>query len=719
MQATTTTTIPKMPAVEDEEETLCLLSAQEVASPTLTWTDTESKRESKKNLVQLKEEPDDEDDENHAGWSANEADTFLAAGRAEQAFYSVCHSNDEAEEEGNARKPIKTTEDKDSLEVVHDILGVLEADHDKDVKNRQDSQVENQKTKDTSSSESAAPSQGASGQNHLSMVATSATSRSLVVDVHLPPAEEIVHEGGNSDTASSLVRPCKHEINRFQRCYSDGSQASPSRKSKGVKGRSQVHATHHPDAVVFKPDALMQEDALENVDRIDTVLCETDGPNYGRSKAKDKRYRHSSETVGFNVNFKGSTQSEGSSGLRGAAFGLHQELLQFKQSLLEGRQSDYKLKRKSDSEMAANGGIYSTDSPSPLVKFEVENHHDEEDEEDEEDDEEDFDKGDNGCKKAKKGHHYPRLNSLFGGSSSFTSTSLVGNATNAVSDSSAYPKEEKVKANKPSPYTFFTMDSDDDFDLYGSDLYGIDCSGSTTGMENKNALVDEHQSCLSQSSSTISMPVCRICQLPSMEPSNHLISPCRCLGSIRYVHNNCLLKWLEVSSKRRNGPPCCELCQYQYLRHKKFVISHWRFPECSLKDKILHLFFIISVCLMIACAAVTIICFKEERGPYRNANKYRPGELSPPEMITLSCGVLFFLAFFLAMYVEVKAKNTVYQLICKFFYMNHEWSVEEYDRKRDIVSSKKRKEKEAKKQKKRNRRGSHSSSTTGNNLQHA
>ena len=34
-----------------------------------------------------------------------------------------------------------------------------------------------------------------------------------------------------------------------------------------------------------------------------------------------------------------------------------------------------------------------------------------------------------------------------------------------------------------------------------------------------------------------------------------------------------LQKWLEVSSRRRSGPPCCELCQYQYLRHKKFVVS--------------------------------------------------------------------------------------------------------------------------------------------------
>lgn len=40
-------------------------------------------------------------------------------------------------------------------------------------------------------------------------------------------------------------------------------------------------------------------------------------------------------------------------------------------------------------------------------------------------------------------------------------------------------------------------------------------------------------------------------------------------------------KWLEVSSKRRNGPPCCELCQYQYLRHKKFVVSIYRLLHLS------------------------------------------------------------------------------------------------------------------------------------------
>ena len=58
--------------------------------------------------------------------------------------------------------------------------------------------------------------------------------------------------------------------------------------------------------------------------------------------------------------------------------------------------------------------------------------------------------------------------------------------------------------------------------------YSYPTSSGTTGMG------------MSHSSSTSSMPICRICQLPSIEPHNTLISPCRCLGSIRYVHNPCL-----------------------------------------------------------------------------------------------------------------------------------------------------------------------------------
>jgi len=186
---------------------------------------------------------------------------------------------------------------------------------------------------------------------------------------------------------------------------------------------------------------------------------------------------------------------------------------------------------------------------------------------------------------------------------------------------------------------------------------------------------------MSHSSSTTSMPVCRICQLPSIEPNNPLISPCRCLGSIKYVHNPCLKKWLEVSCKNESIPPGCELCQYQYIRHKKFVISNWLLPSCSKKDKMLHLVFSGAILTMLVCSVITVLNFQQTDV---SLPKIGPNtELSSSEFLTLFCGVLFFLAFFIAMYVEVKAENTLFQLVRKFFNMNLEWTIEEYDQSKD------------------------------------
>ncbi|XP_069694861.1 E3 ubiquitin-protein ligase MARCHF3-like [Periplaneta americana] len=52
-------------------------------------------------------------------------------------------------------------------------------------------------------------------------------------------------------------------------------------------------------------------------------------------------------------------------------------------------------------------------------------------------------------------------------------------------------------------------------------------------------------------------PACRICQ--ESDPVQTLISPCRCKGSVGFVHQKCLETWLQVSSTTR-----CELCHYEY-----------------------------------------------------------------------------------------------------------------------------------------------------------
>ena len=54
---------------------------------------------------------------------------------------------------------------------------------------------------------------------------------------------------------------------------------------------------------------------------------------------------------------------------------------------------------------------------------------------------------------------------------------------------------------------------------------------------------------------------CRICHSDHGE----LYSPCKCDGSIKYIHEECLLNWLKHSSGGTNAPSRvvkrCELCK--------------------------------------------------------------------------------------------------------------------------------------------------------------
>ena len=39
---------------------------------------------------------------------------------------------------------------------------------------------------------------------------------------------------------------------------------------------------------------------------------------------------------------------------------------------------------------------------------------------------------------------------------------------------------------------------------------------------------------------------CRICQMTGGSPTNPLLEPCSCVGSLQFVHQECLKKWLKV-----------------------------------------------------------------------------------------------------------------------------------------------------------------------------
>ncbi|KAF7289096.1 RING-CH-type domain-containing protein [Mycena chlorophos] len=58
---------------------------------------------------------------------------------------------------------------------------------------------------------------------------------------------------------------------------------------------------------------------------------------------------------------------------------------------------------------------------------------------------------------------------------------------------------------------------------------------------------------------------CRICSAPA-EPEQPLFYPCKCSGTIRYIHQDCLTTWLAHSKKKN-----CDVCKHPYSFTKVYA----------------------------------------------------------------------------------------------------------------------------------------------------
>ncbi|CAD8109411.1 unnamed protein product [Paramecium sonneborni] len=85
-------------------------------------------------------------------------------------------------------------------------------------------------------------------------------------------------------------------------------------------------------------------------------------------------------------------------------------------------------------------------------------------------------------------------------------------------------------------------------------------------------LLDEASICSVEDKNEFSKQ-CRICLSTGESPSNPLIDPCKCIGSTKYVHINCLLRWIQQSSHFNSNAYCtrfiwksleCEICKSVY-----------------------------------------------------------------------------------------------------------------------------------------------------------
>ena len=91
--------------------------------------------------------------------------------------------------------------------------------------------------------------------------------------------------------------------------------------------------------------------------------------------------------------------------------------------------------------------------------------------------------------------------------------------------------------------------------------------------------------------------ICRICY-DSEQSDNKLIFPCKCKGTIKYVHEKCLHKWIHISNQNT-----CPQCKYEYEIHKK--IHPFIFIKNSKILKLVSL--VVCICLWYLSGKICIL----------------------------------------------------------------------------------------------------------------
>ncbi|XP_004041186.3 probable E3 ubiquitin-protein ligase MARCHF10 isoform X3 [Gorilla gorilla gorilla] len=120
------------------------------------------------------------------------------------------------------------------------------------------------------------------------------------------------------------------------------------------------------------------------------------------------------------------------------------------------------------------------------------------------------------------------------------------------------------------PFTFFAVSHFPNQNDNGSRMAA---SGFTDEKETSKIKADPEklkklQESLLEEDSEEEGDLCRICQIAGGSPSNPLLEPCGCVGSLQFVHQECLKKWLKVkitSGADLGAVKTCEMCKQGLL----------------------------------------------------------------------------------------------------------------------------------------------------------
>ncbi|XP_026146546.1 E3 ubiquitin-protein ligase MARCH11-like isoform X2 [Carassius auratus] len=169
--------------------------------------------------------------------------------------------------------------------------------------------------------------------------------------------------------------------------------------------------------------------------------------------------------------------------------------------------------------------------------------------------------------------------------------------------------------------------------------------------------------------SCIPTPGCRICFQGAEQ--GELLSPCRCAGSVRHAHQQCLLKWIS-----EKGSWSCELCNYRF----NILPIHIKPPQQTVTMTLVEKVQAIAVFLggIFLLASVSWLLWSA---------------LSP-EALWQRSDILFQICYGMYAVMDlvcigliVHEGGAVYNVLIRWRAVNLFWDVQNYDKSRDLEST--------------------------------
>lgn len=146
--------------------------------------------------------------------------------------------------------------------------------------------------------------------------------------------------------------------------------------------------------------------------------------------------------------------------------------------------------------------------------------------------------------------------------------------------------------------------------------------------------------------------VCKICHCGEEEGEPQLITPCLCSGSLKFVHQECLHRWIKSSDIKK-----CELCKFTFLMHSKVKpLTEWEKLDMSGMERRKLCCSITFHMIAITCVIWSLYVLID-----RTTEEIQSGELQWPFWTKLVVVAIGFTGGLVFMYIQCK----VYLHICR------------------------------------------------------